>query len=65
MDLGLSPNMFESFIKYQRLIQKEFANMRERYGFQLVDGNRSVRAVSYELKRGISALIDGAGVSAG
>lgn len=65
MDLGLSPNMFESFIKYQRLIQREFTNLQERYGFQAVDGNRSVRAISYELKRGINALIDGAKASAG
>ncbi len=62
MDLGLSPNMFESFIKYQRLIQREFARMQERYGFHVVDGNRSVRAVSYELKRRIQALLDGAPV---
>lgn len=61
MDLGLSPNMFESFIRYQRLTQREFAAMQERSGFQVVDGNRSVGSVSYQLKRGISALLDGAG----
>ncbi len=58
MDLGLAPSMFESFIKYQRLIQREFARMQERYGFHVVDGNRSERAVSFELKRAISALLD-------
>jgi dTMP kinase len=58
MDLGLSPNMFESFIKYQRLIQREFARMQETYAFQVVDGNRSQRAVLYELKRAISAHLD-------
>lgn len=61
MDLGLSPNMFESFIRYQRLTQREFAAMQERHGFQVVDGNRSVGSVSYQLKRGISALLDGEG----
>lgn len=58
MDLGLAPNMFESFFKYQRLVQREFARMQETYGFQVVDGNRSQRAVLYELKRGISAHLD-------
>jgi dTMP kinase len=58
MDLGLSASMFESFIKYQRLIQREFARMQQHYGFQVVDGNRSERAVAYELKRAISALLD-------
>ncbi len=63
MDLGLSNNMFESFIKYQRLIQREFASMQERYGFQVVDGNRSVMAISYQLKNGITALLDGKATS--
>jgi dTMP kinase len=58
MDLGLSPNMFESFIKYQRLVQREFARLQETYGFHVVDGNRSQRSVLYELKRGISTHLD-------
>jgi dTMP kinase len=58
MDLGLSPNMFESFIKYQRLIQREFTRMQEHYGFQVVDGNRSERAVAYELKRGMGTILE-------
>ena len=33
--------------------------MQARYGCHLGDGNRSVRAVSYELKRRIHALLDG------
>jgi len=55
MDLGLAPSMFESFIKYQRLIQREFSRMQDTYSFQVVDGNRSQRSVLYELKRGIDA----------
>ena len=65
MDLGLAPNMFESFIKYQRLVQREFARMQETYGFQVVDGNRSQRAVLYELKRAISAHLDHLPLKAG
>jgi len=33
MDLGLSRDSFDSFIRYQRLIQKEFALMEEEYAF--------------------------------
>ncbi len=55
MDLGLGPSMFESFIKYQRLIQREFSRMQDTYSFRVVDGNRSQRSVLYELKRGIDA----------
>lgn len=56
MDLGLSRDIFDSFICYQKLIQKEFNQMRLEYGFHAVNGNRSVRAVSRE----ISTLVEGA-----
>jgi dTMP kinase len=49
MDLGLSRDIFDSFIRYQRLIQKEFGLMHQEYGFQLVNGNRSIRAASREI----------------
>jgi len=50
MDLGLSRDIFDSFMRYQRLIQKEFAGMQEEYGFCVVNGNRSVRAVAGEIR---------------
>src|SRR5512136_3019174 len=46
MDLGLSRDIFDSFIRYQRLIQKEFALMQEEYGFHVINGNRSIQAAS-------------------
>lgn len=49
MDLGLSQDIFDSFIRYQRLIQKEFSLMHQEYGFQLVNGNRSIRSASREI----------------
>lgn len=55
-DLGLSRDGFDSFIRYQRLIQKEFAAFQEFYGFTTVNGNLSVRAVSKEICRRVAAL---------
>jgi dTMP kinase len=49
MDLGLSRDIFDSFIRYQRLIQKEFSFMHQEYGFQLINGNRSIRSASREI----------------
>lgn len=50
MDLGLSRNMHNSFMKYQRMIQQEFKRMAEVYHFKEVNGNRSIRAVSRDLQ---------------
>ena len=49
MDVGLSQDMFESFLKYQRQIQNQFRRMSDQYGFEIINGNRSKRAIAKEL----------------
>ena len=58
MDIGLSRDMFESFMKYQRLIQAEFRNMQTEYGFGVINGNRSGRAIAGELRAKVQAIIE-------
>ena len=58
MDIGLSHDMFESFMKYQRLIQSEFRNMQTEYGFEVINGNRSGRAIAGELRAKVQAVIE-------
>ena len=57
MDIGLSQDMFESFLKYQRLIQAEFRRMQVRYGFEVINGNRSKKAVSNDLEKKVMAFL--------
>ncbi len=57
MDLGLSRDMFDSFLQYQREVQKVFKRLQATYGFTIVDGNRSVDAINAELQRKISAVL--------
>jgi dTMP kinase len=57
MDLGLAPDMFDSFMKYQRLIQREFTKMQKKYSFKVIDGNRSVREVSQDLQKKIEKVL--------
>jgi dTMP kinase len=58
MDLGLSANMFTSFMKYQRMIQQEFKQMSAQYGFKEINGNRSIRAVSRDLQVHFQSLLE-------
>jgi len=57
MDLGLSRDIFDSFLKYQVLLTKEFKRMQTTYGFTIVDGSRSVEETSAQLKRKIDSVL--------
>jgi len=57
MDIGLSNDMFESFLKYQRLIQKEYRRMEKTYGFKVINGNRSIQAVARDLQAHIEDFL--------
>jgi dTMP kinase len=57
MDLGLSRDMFDSFLKYQTNMQQTFRHLQATYGFTIVDGNRSADAISAELRKKISAVL--------
>jgi dTMP kinase len=57
-DLRLSEDMLESFLKYQRLIGKEFQRMQKLYGIMPINGNRSVVEINSELQDKIIKAID-------
>src|SRR5208283_2210609 len=59
MDLGLSRDMFDSFVKYQTAIQAVFRRLQKTYDFNMVDANRSMDSVTKELRKKIGALLDG------
>jgi dTMP kinase len=57
MDIGLAPDMFDSFVKYQALMQTQFHRLQERYGFEVVNGNLSVRAVTADLRHRLERIL--------
>jgi dTMP kinase len=59
MDLGLSREMFDSFLKYQALMAKEFKRLQSVYGFSIVDGDRLPDDVNAELRRKIEVVLAG------
>src|SRR6266567_4570570 len=59
MDLGLSRDMFDSFVQYQTAMAKNFKRLQTIYGFTIVNGNRSVEAVNQELKKKTSSVLAG------
>ena len=59
MDLGLSRDMFDSFLKYQALVEKQFRRLQATYGFTIVDGNQPVDDINTELRAKIEAVMAG------
>jgi dTMP kinase len=53
MDMGLSDDMYKSFIIYQNRMAKEFERMKMTFGLQFVDGNRPIEQVDAELQERI------------
>jgi dTMP kinase len=57
-DIGLAPDLYTSFRKYQTLMLEEFDRMAELYGFTTIDASRSVEEVQAELRRAVAELLD-------
>jgi dTMP kinase len=58
MDLGLSRDMFDSFLKYQDAMHAAFKRLQKTYDLTIVDANRSVDSVAKELRKKIRVLLD-------
>ena len=56
-DIGLSDNLYESFVLYQGKIAKEFRQMEERYGIVTIDGGRPIPEVNADLQQRIDAYL--------
>lgn len=56
-DMGLSDDMFESFLAYQRMIAGEFRRMQKRYSLVIIDGNRPVQEINADLSRRIDEFL--------
>jgi dTMP kinase len=59
MDLGLSQDMFDSFLKYQNRVEAQFKRLQSTYGFTIVNGNQSPEEITAELQKNIEAVLAG------
>jgi dTMP kinase len=56
-DMGISDDLFSSFIIYQQKMAKEFELIARRYGLIRIDGNRSIQNVNDDLQRRIDKYL--------
>lgn len=57
MDMGLSDQMYGSFILYQRMIAREFMRMQSRYGLIPINASRSVEEISSDLRSRVDSFL--------
>lgn len=59
MDLGLSRDLFDSFVEYQSMLVAKFQYLQKIYGFTIVDGSRPIDGLSRELQHKIESVLSG------
>ncbi len=59
MDLGLSRDMFDSFLQYQSRMRDTFRRMQRHYGFDLIDAERPVESIIADLQNKIETVLAG------
>ena len=57
--MGLSEDLFDSFVIYQRRMEKEFKRMEKKYGLVPIDADRSIIEVNEDLQNRIDRYLDG------
>jgi dTMP kinase len=57
-DIGLSDDMFKSFLIYQKMISDEFRVMQKKYGLIPINGNRTVPEINVDLQKRINQFLE-------
>ena len=57
MDLGLSLDMFDSFVRYQKLMADKFDELRKTWGFTTIDADRSMSELNRELRGNVQRVL--------
>ena len=56
-DMFLSSDLYQSFIRYQTMIRKEFDFLAKHYGLKRLDGERTVPEINRDLRKAIAAQL--------
>ncbi|SRR5579883_1525260 len=57
-DIGLSNDLYESFLIYQERISREFHLMQKKYGLTAINGNRMVSEINSDLQHRIDQYLE-------
>lgn len=58
MDLNLAGDFYNSFFQYQKRMLRQFAKMKDEFGFEVVSAAGSTQQVQQRLRKKVRALLD-------
>ena len=58
MDLQMGSSMFESFLKYQASLRKNFHRLADEYGFMMIDATPSPKKIHREISKVVSQYLE-------
>lgn len=58
MDVRFADNLYDSFVKYQTQLIKQFDQMVDEFGFTVINANRSIQSVFEDIKEHTKKLIE-------
>lgn len=59
MDLGLADDTADSYLAFQGMLKREYDKLAEPEGFQVIDAEQQIEALSTEVRKGIRPLLEG------
>ena len=57
-DIGLSDDLYDSFIAYQERMAREFSHMAKQYGMIRIDGNKPIGELNISLQESIDKYLN-------
>jgi len=58
LDIGISNDIFDSFIKYQTMLRKEFEDIGTKYRLINVDGNKDIHTIYNQIQSKVDAFLN-------
>jgi len=58
MDIGIARDWYESFVRYQRSLRSEYNKLQKKYGYEIIDGNRSINAIQRNVRMKIEGVLE-------
>jgi len=57
MDIGISRDWYDSFVRYQRVLRSKYRDLQDKFGFEMLNANRSVKTIQRDLRGRIETVL--------
>lgn len=58
MDVGISRDLYDSFVTYQRRLRTQYTQLQEEYEFEMINGDRTIQSVQNDLRARVEIVLE-------